>query len=95
MKDRGGTVLLPLDETEEAFIRVRDEALSFAFFKTRSSGHKFVVREDKLDGAMFFIVPLNETKECIQESGFMELGSILEESLDGPPSSKPTSAIVG
>ena len=97
MKDRGGTVLIPLDESEQAYERIRTEALSFANLKTKLTGRKYVVREDAHDESMLFVVPLytDEHEGTQREAVFSELGQIVEESLDGPPSSKPKPAIVG
>jgi hypothetical protein len=88
MIDRGGTVLIPLDETEQALERVRKDAFSFAKFKSTEMGKRHVVREDARDQQMFFVVPF---EECQGE--FEYLGPIVEE--DGPPSSKPNTAVVG
>jgi len=97
MIDRGGTVLLPLDESEQAYERVRKEALLFAQLMTKTTGRKYVVREDNRNESMLFVVPFYadalEGKQ--REAIFSELGSILEESLDGPPSSKSKPAILG
>ena len=97
MKDRGGIVLLPLDETEQAFERLKKEAMLLAQTLTKHNGRKFVVREDVREEWMLFVVPLyvagSEDKR--REAVFSELGPIIEESLDGPPSSKPKTANVG
>ncbi|MFA5052829.1 MAG: hypothetical protein WC565_02125 [Parcubacteria group bacterium] len=97
MKDRGGTVLLPLDESDEAYERVLREALSFADLKTKMTGRKFVVREDAHDESMLFVVPfyIEEHEGTQREAVFSELGQIVEESLNEPPNSKPKPAIVG
>lgn len=87
MKDRGGTVLIPLDETEQALERVRKDAFSFAKFKSTETGKRHVVREDAHDQLMFFVVPFEE-----RQGEFEYLGPIVEE--DGPPSSKPKTAVV-
>lgn len=88
MKDRGGTVLIPLDETEQALERVRKDAFSFAKMKTTQTGKRHVVREDAHDQPIFFVVPCGE-----DQNEFEYLGPLVEE--DGPPSSKPKAAIVG
>jgi hypothetical protein len=93
--DRGGTVLLPLDETDEAYNRVLNEAFLFANFKTRSTGRKFVVRKDKCEGMMLFVVPLSETRVGSSKESFSELGSILEEPQDGQSGSNTTAANPG
>lgn len=95
MIDRGGTVLLPLDETDEAYNRVLNEAFLFANFKTRSTGRKFVVRTHKEGGAMLFVVPFSETRVGSSEESFAELGPILEEPQDGRSSSNASAANPG
>lgn len=88
MKDRGGTALIPLDESDRALNQVRKDAFSFAKFKSIETGKRYDVRKDARGQLMFFVVPSEEQDE------FAYLGPIIMEE-DGPPSSKPKKAVVG
>lgn len=89
MKDKGGTALIPLDETERALNQVRKDAFSFAKFKSIETGKRYDVRKDACGQSMFFVVPSEES-----QNEFEYLGPIIMEE-DGPPSSKPKKAVVG